>query len=193
MNKNLNKNMKNLGVLVWLLLVLMFGLVSAGFGQTSGPADRARLFTSDPTGASCQANQIGVYGGQFFTCQSGVFAAVGGGSAANVTVGTSTITGGTNTRVLYDNAGVLGEYAISGSGSVAMTTSPTFVTPTLGVASATSLALSGTAGGGFVEFLTQSSAPAAPASGFREFADSSGRKSWIRASDGFVRTWRWLS
>jgi len=45
-------------------------------------------------------------------------AAAGGG----LTVGTSTITSGTATRILYDNAGVLGEYAISGTGSVAMTT-----------------------------------------------------------------------
>lgn len=34
----------------------------------------------------------------------------GSGTAADVTVGTTTITGGTTTRVLYDNAGILGEY-----------------------------------------------------------------------------------
>lgn len=44
-------------------------------------------------------------------------------------VGTTTITGGTNTRVLYDNAGILGEYTVSGSGTaVAMATTPTFTT-----------------------------------------------------------------
>lgn len=63
-------------------------------------------------------------------------------AAASLTVGTTTVSSGTTTRVLYDNAGVLGEYVISGTGSVAMTTSPTFVTPVLGVASATSLATS---------------------------------------------------
>jgi hypothetical protein len=51
---------------------------------------------------------------------------------STLTVGTTTITGGTTTRVLYDNAGVLGEYVISGSGNVAMTTSPSFTTPILG-------------------------------------------------------------
>lgn len=51
---------------------------------------------------------------------------LGPGAASNVTVGTSVITGGTSGRVLYDNAGVLGEYTISGTGGVAMTTSPTF-------------------------------------------------------------------
>lgn len=55
-----------------------------------------------------------------------------GAGGGGLTVGTTTITTGTTTRVLFDNAGVLGEYAISGSGSVAMTTSPTFVTPALG-------------------------------------------------------------
>lgn len=58
-----------------------------------------------------------------------------------LTVGTTTITSGTTTRILYDNAGVLGEYTISGTGTVvAMATSPSFTTPTLGVATATSIA-----------------------------------------------------
>lgn len=61
---------------------------------------------------------------------------IGGVGAAGLTVGTTTITSGTTTRVLYDNAGVLGEYAVSGSGNVAMTTSPTFTTPALGTPSA---------------------------------------------------------
>lgn len=52
--------------------------------------------------------------------------------AVSLGVGTTVVTDGTTTRVLYDNAGVLGEYAISGTGSVAMTNSPTFVTPALG-------------------------------------------------------------
>lgn len=60
-------------------------------------------------------------------------------AAAALAVGTSVVTGGTSTRVLFDNAGVVGEYVISGSGNVAMTTSPVFTTPTLGVASATTI------------------------------------------------------
>lgn len=63
----------------------------------------------------------------------------GSGGSGGITIGTTTITSGTNTRVLYNNAGVVGEYTISGSGNVAMTTSPSFTTPTLGVASATSI------------------------------------------------------
>ena len=50
-------------------------------------------------------------------------------STIPLTVGTTTITSGTSTRILYDNAGVLGEYTLTGSGTVvAMQTAPTFVT-----------------------------------------------------------------
>jgi hypothetical protein len=54
-------------------------------------------------------------------------------SSLGLTVGTTTIASGTTTRILYDNAGVLGEYTLTGTGTVvAMQTSPTFVTPLLG-------------------------------------------------------------
>lgn len=62
------------------------------------------------------------------------------GAAGGLTVGSTTITSGTTTRILYDNAGVLGEYTITGSGTVvAMAAGPTFTAPVLGVATATSL------------------------------------------------------
>lgn len=54
---------------------------------------------------------------------------------------------------------------------------------------ATSLATTGTAGAGFAGFVAQSSAPSAPASGYRAYADATGRFAWIRAADGFTRTW----
>lgn len=57
-------------------------------------------------------------------------------AATTVAVGSTTITGGTTTRVLFDNAGVLGEYTISGTGNVAMTTNAVFTTPNLGTPSA---------------------------------------------------------
>ncbi len=60
--------------------------------------------------------------------------------AATLTVGSSAITGGTTTRVLYNNAGTLGEYTVTGTGTTAvLSTSPTLVTPVLGVATATSI------------------------------------------------------
>ncbi len=50
-------------------------------------------------------------------------------STIPLTIGTTTITSGTNIRILYNNSGVLGEYTLTGSGTVvAMQTAPTFVT-----------------------------------------------------------------
>lgn len=70
-------------------------------------------------------------------------------STVSLTVGSTAITSGTSGRVLYDNAGVLGELVVTGSGNAVLATSPTLVTPTLtsptmtaptlGVAIATSL------------------------------------------------------
>lgn len=65
------------------------------------------------------------------------------GGSSDITISTTTITGGTNTKVLYNNAGVVGEYTISGSGNVAMTTSPVFTTPNIGSATGS---ISGNAG-----------------------------------------------
>src|SRR5262249_25399731 len=48
-----------------------------------------------------------------------------------LTVGGTTIASGTNGRILFDNSGILGEKAVSGSGNVALTTGPTFITPDL--------------------------------------------------------------
>lgn len=54
------------------------------------------------------------------------YATVSGGG---ITIGTTTITSGTNTRILYNNSGVVGEYTLTGSGTVvAMQTAPTFAT-----------------------------------------------------------------
>lgn len=66
--------------------------------------------------------------GEFLqTNGSGVLAWAAGSSG--ITVGTTTITGGADTRILYDNAGVVGEYTLTGTGTVvAMATAPTFVT-----------------------------------------------------------------
>ncbi len=57
-------------------------------------------------------------------------------TAASLIVGTTTITGGADTKIEFNNAGMLGEYAISGTGSVCMTTSCAMTTPDLGTPSA---------------------------------------------------------
>lgn len=46
-----------------------------------------------------------------------------------IAVGITVITGGTNTRILYNNSGVVGEYTLTGTGTVVvMQTAPTFIT-----------------------------------------------------------------
>ena len=65
-------------------------------------------------------------------------------SAGTITVGTTTVAGGTTLYVLYDNAGVLGAYPVTGSGNVVLSASPTFSgIPVLAAPTATSLALGG--------------------------------------------------
>ena len=66
------------------------------------------------------------------------------GGMTSVTVGSTQIAGGTSGRVLYDNAGVLGEMTNTGTGTVnVLQTSPALITPALGIATGTSLALGG--------------------------------------------------
>lgn len=60
-------------------------------------------------------------------------------SAASVTVGTTTVTGGVSGNIFYNNAGVLGEKTPTGTGNPVLDTSPTLVTPNIGAATATSI------------------------------------------------------
>lgn len=69
------------------------------------------------------------------TCVSGA-----GGALIN---GTTPTTGYTNTQILSSNGTVLSAYSVNGTGNVVLTTSPTLVTPVLGAAAGTSLALGG--------------------------------------------------
>jgi hypothetical protein len=48
---------------------------------------------------------------------------------SGLAVGTTTVSLGTSSRVFYDNAGVLGEYPITGTTNVVMSNSPTITTP----------------------------------------------------------------
>lgn len=51
---------------------------------------------------------------------------------SGITVGTTTITSGASTRILYNNAGVVGEYTLTGTGTtVAMATSPSLTSPSI--------------------------------------------------------------
>ena len=64
-------------------------------------------------------------------------------NAGPIVIGQTLVSTGANTRVLFDNSGIVGEYTISGTGSVAMSVSPSFTTPSLGAASAASVAIGG--------------------------------------------------
>lgn len=49
--------------------------------------------------------------------------------SSGISIGTTGITGGNNGRMLYDNAGAVGEYAVTGTGTtVPLSTAPTFTT-----------------------------------------------------------------
>lgn len=81
------------------------------------------------------------------------------GGSSGITIGTTTITSGTNTRILYDNSGVVGEYTLTGSGTVVvMQNTPTITSPVI----STGLTASGSAANDFSAstgtFLTSSGA-----------------------------------
>ena len=64
---------------------------------------------------------------------------MGGGG---LTINTSTITGGTSGRVLFNNAGTVGEKAVTGTGSVVLSASPTITgNPIIGNQEAASIAI----------------------------------------------------
>lgn len=69
----------------------------------------------------------------------GATGATGSAGPNTVTIGSTTIGSGTTTRVLYDNAGVFGELATTGSSSVVRANSPSLVTPNLDIPSAIDL------------------------------------------------------
>lgn len=72
-----------------------------------------------PSCSDTGGNHLNYVSGTGVTCGTST------GTASSITVGTTTIASGTTARILYDNAGVLGEYTISGSGTqVAMAIGP---------------------------------------------------------------------
>ena len=94
--------------------------VGAVAGDPSAPANGDLWYDSSANELTARINGANV--------------ALGAGGGSGITIGTTTITSGTDTRILYDNAGVVGEYTISGTGNVAMTSSPVFTTPNIGLA-----------------------------------------------------------
>lgn len=113
---------------------------AAGSNTLTFPAGTTN-FSS--TGGTSQVVKQTSSGGAFtvarLACADLSDAGTGCAGSSAIVIGTTVITSGTNTRVLYNNSGVVGEYTVSGSGNVAMTTSPTFTTPNLGTPSAATL------------------------------------------------------
>jgi hypothetical protein len=78
--------------------------------------------------------------GQFAGRAAGVWTCVAGGGGASLTVNSTAISGGAAGQILADNGGTLVEYTTTGTGTVvALKTSPLFITPILGAATATSI------------------------------------------------------
>lgn len=77
--------------------------------------------------------------GQLLSVSGGGIPAWSAAPSSGLTVGTTSITSGTNGYILYNNSGTLGNLATTGSGSVVLATSPTLVTPALGTPSSGTL------------------------------------------------------
>lgn len=76
----------------------------------------------------------------------------------------------------------------TGTNSVVLSTGATLTTPTLGVASATSLAITGAGGAGFVSLTTQTATPSAPSAGTRIFSNSNNKLSWVGSANNYMKT-----
>lgn len=96
-----------------------FGVFYGSGAPTLAAAQGSIYLRSDGTAST------GLYTNTDGSTTWSVISSGGGG----ITIGTTTITSGTNTRILYDNSGVVGEYTLTGTGTVvAMQTSPSFLT-----------------------------------------------------------------
>jgi len=134
-----------------LILAVILSLLagsSAWASCPSNPADCPATTASTLTTPNLQATGIvhmsGLSSGTQTSClglnasANVVTAACGsGGGGGGLTVGSSPIVGGTPTRILYDNAGVLGEYALDGRTIVATSNTLSTASPTRTAASPT--------------------------------------------------------
>lgn len=139
------------------------------------------IFASTPTSGGIVA-WSGTAGA--LTNYSGVLGISNGGTGN--TSGTATInanltgviTGTGNTTSITSQTGTGTKFVVD--------TSPTLITPVLGVASGTSLAITGTAGAGFINLPSQSSNSSAPISGVNIFSNNSANRfSWV-GTNGFA-------
>ena len=105
----------------------------------NGGAGRFVIGTSGQFGIGPTASVSYGTSGQVLTSGGASAAPTWSTPSSGLTVGTTTITSGTSGYILYNNAGVLGNLATTGSGNVVLATSPTLVTPALGTPSSGTL------------------------------------------------------
>lgn len=117
-------------------LVVGAGPWSSNYGFVSNGASLFRDTVNAIKTLSYSSNIAANYWDRSLVDKRYVDSSIAASGGGGITIGSTTITSGTNTRILFNNSGVVGEYTISGSGNVAMTTSPTFTTPALGTPSA---------------------------------------------------------
>lgn len=109
--------------LAFLLALLgLFTTCDVARGQVDAPMLINQRGAGSPSAALCTTGTVGrlyfqtdaAAGSNIFGCTSaGTWTLQsGGGTAVDIKVGTTTVTSGTNGRILYDNSGVLGEYAV---------------------------------------------------------------------------------
>jgi hypothetical protein len=111
---------------IFFALFIFASLISFGQQQSSGGyvGTPGTTGITGPTGAAGSNGAAGATGPTGLTGPTGPSA---------ITVGTTTISGGSNGKIEYNNSGVVGELTTTGSGTVvALATSPNFTTPVLG-------------------------------------------------------------
>lgn len=148
-------------------LFLAFALVAcfavSALGQSTPPL---RVKEADGSPNVSGVTTIVVSNGSITSVQGKtIYLTTGGGGGGGITVGTTTITSGTSGRVGYNNAGVYGEYSITGTGNVVLSTSPTITTPAITTSATITRDAIGTASSTGFE-LTNTTAAAAGAQQF---------------------------
>jgi hypothetical protein len=107
----------------------------AGSAFTVATLPTAAQMVGEPIGMLAYTTDGGLYGWNGTS-----WAAIGGGGGGSgISVGVTSITGGTSGYVVYDNAGVVGELANTGTGNNVLSVSPTLTTPNLGTPSSLTL------------------------------------------------------